>query len=143
MRITRLASILALGLLAACQSAGEEGNGAPTPAFDGIAAEETVHFTGTEPFWGGTIANGAALYTTPENNEGSSFQVERFAGLNGVSFSGKLDDTSFDLMVTPGECSDGMSDRTYPYVATLMLGDEKREGCAWTDSQPFTGDAMP
>ena len=138
-----ITNALALFLLAACQSSGDGGEGGPSPAFDGIAPEETVHFTGTEPFWGGAVANGSALYTTPENIDGTSFPVERFAGLNGVSFSGTLEGTSFDLMVTPGECSDGMSDRSYSFVATLMLGEEKREGCAWTDSQPFEGEEMP
>lgn len=143
MRNTIFNPLAALALLAACQSPGADDDDGPTPAFDGISAEETVHFTGTEPFWGGSIANGAALYSTPENADGTSFPVGRFAGLNGVSFSGTLDGSSFDLMVTPGECSDGMSDRTYPFVATLMLGNEKREGCAWTDSQPFNGDESP
>lgn len=134
-----IAILLAATILASCQSAGEEGKGGPTPAFDGISVGETVNFTGTEPFWGGSIVSGSATYSTPEIPDGKKFPVERFAGLNGVSFSGKIDATSFDLMVTPGACSDGMSDRTYPYVATLMLGSEKRDGCAWTDRQPFTG----
>ena len=45
---------LAFLLLPAC---GGADNGAPgalaTGVFDGIAEGETVHFTGTEPFWGG------------------------------------------------------------------------------------------
>lgn len=138
-----LAPLCALGLLAACQSSGEEGNSGPTPAFDAIAVDEVVHFGGTEPFWGGEIASGEARYSTPENVDGVTFPVERFAGLNGVSFSGSMGETAFDLMVTPGECSDGMSDRTYPYVATLQLGGEKLMGCAWTDSQPFEGSEAP
>ncbi|QPC99071.1 COG3650 family protein [Qipengyuania soli] len=139
MRLPNFAILLASASLASCQSAGSEGNGGPTPAFDGISVTETVKFTGTEPFWGGSIATNVANYSTPDDPGGTSFPVERFAGLNGVSFSGKLGDATFDLMVTPGKCSDGMSDLTYPFVATLMIGSEKREGCAWTDKQPFTG----
>ena len=140
---TKFLLIATLGLVAACQSPSDESGDGPTAAFDGIAAEETVSFTGTEPFWGGAISDGAATYSTPENIDGTSFPVERFAGLNGVSFSGTMDGTSFDLTITPGDCSDGMSDRTYPYVATLMVGEEKREGCAWTESQPYSGDENP
>lgn len=138
-----ISPIVAIGLLAACQSPNENGSDGPAPAFDGIAADETVTFSGTEPFWGGSISQGSATYTTPENIDGTSFPVERFAGLNGVSFSGTMKGASFDLTITPGACSDGMSDRTYPFVATLMLGEEKREGCAWTDSQPYSGDENP
>lgn len=143
MRPRYLLPLIVLAVLGACRSAEGEGTDGPTPAFDKIAADETVRFTGTEPFWGGTIAGETATYSTPENVAGSSFPVKRFAGMNGVSFSGSIDGISFDLMITPGDCSDGMSDRSYPYVATLMLGNEKREGCAWTDSQPFTGIATP
>lgn len=111
--------------------------------YDGITEGETIHFTGTEPFWGGEIANGTARYSTPENIDGTSFPVSRFAGNNGMGFSGTMDGQTFDLTVTPGDCSDGMSDRTYPFTATLTVGAERRNGCAWTDEQGFTGPRNP
>ena len=46
----------------------------------------------------------------------------RFAGRGGLSYSGTIDGRSFDMAVTPAECSDGMSDRTYPFVVTLRIG---------------------
>jgi uncharacterized membrane protein len=122
-------------MVTACQSAEPARS---NPTFDGIAAGDTVRFTGTEPFWGGEVAQGMARYTTPDVPDGTRFAVERFAGLNGVSFSGKVEGTGFDLMVTPGACSDGMSDRRYPFTATLRIGTETREGCAWTDATPHT-----
>ena len=131
-----IAPVIAILLLAACQSGdGTPGSG-PTHAFDAISPEETVYFTGTEPFWNGAVTEGIARYSTPENQQGTRFSVQRFAGNNGVSFTGMLGDQSFDLMVTPGRCSDGMSDREYPYTATLRMGNEQRNGCAWTDLQP-------
>lgn len=133
-----LVAILPALLLASCQ-AGEAGSDAPGEAFDGIAEGEVIYLTGTEPFWGGEITGGEALYTTPENQAGTQFEVARFAGNSGLGFTGTLDGATFDLTVTPGDCSDGMSDRTYPYVATLRIGDEQREGCAWTDRQAFDG----
>lgn len=112
--------------------------------FAAIAPEETVHFTGTEPFWGGEVASGTLRFSTPDDIDGRTFPVERFAGNNGLSFAGTLEGKTFDLMVTPGRCSDGMSDRDYPLVATLKIGgDGVRSGCAWTDRMPFTGEAMP
>ncbi len=136
-------AIMTIVALAACQPAGEAPASGPTEAYSGIAEGETVHFTGTEPFWGGEIAGGTATYSTPENIDGVQFPVERFAGNNGISFNGTMGDTRFDLMVTPGECSDGMSDRRYPFTASLLLGEERRNGCAWTDSQRFTGPENP
>ena len=82
-------------------------------------------------------------YTTPENQEGATFPVKRFTGQGGLGFSGTLDGAAFDMTVTPGTCSDAMSDRSYPYTVTLQIGEETRRGCAWTDAQPFEGPRMP
>lgn len=128
-------------VLASCGGGADDA--AKPEAFDGIAETETVYLTGTEPFWNAEIGWRTAVYSTPENIDGNSFAVERFAGLNGVSFSGTLNSSRFDATVTPGECSDAMSDRIYPFTATLMVGDEQRTGCAWTDAQPFAGPAAP
>lgn len=128
-------------LLAACQSGAADDRS--VAAYDGIADDETVQFVGTEPFWGGETAGGTLTYDTPENPAGSTITVERFAGNNGLAIAGELEGASFDLVVTPGQCSDGMSDRTYPFVATLQIGEETRFGCAWTERQPFTGSEAP
>lgn len=135
--------------LAACHSGGGAG-GAALPGdsadhrpFSAIAPNETIRFTGTEPFWGGEAGADSLLYSTPENPEGTRIAVKRFAGRGGVSLSGELGGQPFDLMVSPGDCSDGMSDRTYPFVATLRLGAETRSGCAWTDGKGFIGDKNP
>lgn len=151
---------LAAATLAACQPSGDSGNGdtangstANVPAsapgddstrpYDGIAPSETLHFTGTEPFWGGEVADETLTYKTPENQVGESVVVTRFAGRGGVSFSGTLASGDFAMTVTPGQCSDGMSDRTYPFTVTLKLPDDTRTGCGWTDAAPFTGSPAP
>lgn len=140
-----IASVLALGL-AACQPGGNvavPGDSSDQDPFAGIGEGETIHLTGTEPFWGGTVTGQQLVYTTPENPDGTIVPVKRFAGRGGLSLSGELDARSLDLTVTPGDCSDGMSDRSYPFVATLLLGDETRSGCAWTDAKRFTGPENP
>ena len=78
-----------------------------------------------------------------EDMDGQAIAVERFAGNNGLGFSGQLDGQPFRMAVTPGTCGDDMSDRTYPFVVTLQVRGEDRQGCAWTDAQPFEGDAAP
>src|SRR6478736_3942532 len=115
-------------LLVACQQGG---------------ADETVRFSGTEPFWGGQVSGGSLTYTTPDNPDGTKIAVERFAGRGGLSFTGSLDNAAFEMTVTPLACSDGMSDRTYPFTVTLKLGDELRNGCGWTERQPFEGPERP
>lgn len=119
------------------------GNSADTAPYAGIGPEETVHFTGTEPFWDGEAVGSTLTYSTPEDIDGTTIEVERFAGRNGVSLSGQLDGAPLDLAITPAECSDGMSDRRYPFVVTLQVRGEQRQGCAWTAARPFSGSERP
>jgi uncharacterized membrane protein len=111
--------------------------------FAAVAPDEVITLTGTEPFWGVQITGQQANYANPDHPEGYDFEVERFAGNNGLGFSGTMEGAAVTITLTPGACSDGMSDRTYPYVATIALGDETLRGCGYTDRQPFTGDAAP
>jgi uncharacterized membrane protein len=151
--MTRLSFLFAVSLtlsLAACHSGRHDGTGSHVPGdsastmpYDGIGAGESVHFTGTEPFWGGEATGTVLNYTTPEKPDGQTITVERFAGRNGISFTGKLNGDIFSLAITPGACSDGMSDRDYPFNATLRIGDGVRAGCGWTDKQPFKGEKQP
>lgn len=148
---------LAAALLAACQpDAGDSPVPEPgqvaadvaetsddTRPYDGIREDETLQFTGTEPFWGGEVTGRTLTYKTPENQAGEVAEVERFAGRGGLSFTGMLDGKDFTMTVTPLSCSDGMSDRTYPFTVTLMIGEETRSGCGWTDRHPFEGPAQP
>lgn len=145
-RIAIIAAAAALPL-AACQPGPEGPEGttrdAPGEAFTAIGADETVRFVGTEPFWGGEATGGTLVYSTVENQDGFEIAVDRFAGNNGLGYSGMLEGQRFDMAITPGECSDGMSDRTFPFTVTLKIGEEQRNGCAWTDRTPFTGPENP
>ncbi|WP_435416953.1 hypothetical protein WAB17_08620 [Parerythrobacter aurantius] len=132
-------------LVAACHNGETEGAvpGTSPQGFTAIAPDEVITVGGTEPFWGGTVDGETFLYTTPESMDGTAIAVARFTGQGGLGFSGTLGGQRLDLLITQGECSDGMSDRTYPFVATLKIGEDVRQGCAHTDRQPFSGPAMP
>jgi uncharacterized membrane protein len=134
--------------LSACQSPGSDGSlpgeRNDTRPFAQIAMDETLHFSGTEPFWGGDVTGERLTYKTPEDLEGQTVTVSRFAGRGGLSYTGTLaPDMGFTMAVTAGKCSDGMSDRLYPYVVTLQLGDMMRTGCAWSDKHPFEEQQAP
>lgn len=137
-----LSAMLPLFALAACTPA-KDGIDSKGETFTAVAPDEVVTLTGAEPFWGVQIAGGQANYANPDHPEGYDFAVERFAGNNGLAFSGTMEGQAITITLTPGQCSDGMSDRTYPYVATIALGEETLRGCGYTDRQPFTGGAAP
>lgn len=140
----RLMPLAALTLaLAACTPAKTDGIDPDGKAFDAVAADEAVTMLGTEPFWNLAVKDGKGVWTTPDNQPGTRIAVKRFAGNGGLGFSGEIDGKPFTATLTPGQCSDGMSDRSFPFVATIALGGETLEGCGYTDSQPFTGDESP
>ena len=113
------------------------------PVFDAIAPQETVTLSGTEPFWSGVIEGGVLTWTTPEDLDGTRAELSRFAGNGGIGWSGELGGERIDIAVGPGPCSDGMSDREYPFNAAVRLGDRSLTGCAYTDASPFSGPQTP
>lgn len=146
---TKIANLTALAqafLIVGCAQAPEEIS-RDTQPFAQMAEDATVSLLGTEPFWSIEIepANGGyvARYSTPENMEGDSFVVQRFAGNNGVGFNGELAGEAVQIALSPGACGDAMSDRTYPYAATLSLGSLDLRGCGYTSEEPFVGEPSP
>ena len=126
----------------ACGSSSQPAPGDIEP-YNGIGEAEMISLLGTEPFWGAKISGATMTYTTPDNIEGVEIQVARFAGNGGLGFHSQLDGQAVTVAVTPGDCTDGMSDRTYPFTATVKVGDTDLAGCGYTDNQPFTGNAAP
>ena len=102
--------------------------GLPAPA----AAPAGLHFvvTGTEPFWSAEVAAGSLRYSTPENPTGIAATVAEAKDGTGMRYSGTLRGQALDLLILPGKCSDGMSDKTYAFSATLLIGTVSLRGCA-------------
>jgi len=127
--------------VAACHGGGKDmpGDAGDHMPFHEIGVGETVHFLGTEPFWGGEVTGTQMTYSTPDSQKGEIIPVTRFAGRGGLSFTGKRGGAELTLAVAPGQCSDGMSDRAYPFTVMLRIGEETRQGCAWTDRQRPSG----
>ena len=90
-----------------------------------------------------TAMDPKGVWTTPERQPGTMFTVSRFAGNGGLGFTGTLDGKPITATLTPGQCSDGMSDSRYPFVATIAFGGETFAGCGYTTRQPFTVDTAP
>lgn len=94
---------------------------------------EGFKIVGAEPFWNVTIGKGGIVYQTPDT------QPQTFSYVDPVAAQGRSLDSmrvyrlpgqSNVLMIQKGNCSDTMSDRVYPYSATLVLNDTVKTGCA-------------
>ena len=73
----------------------------PAPVLGGVDLAQPVRALGTEPFW-------SVELTGTEMADGVELRVT--------------------LVAT--ECSDGMSDRTYPLTAMVKVGEQELAGCA-------------
>lgn len=107
---------------------------APTAATKPPAAISAIptriRALGTEPFWNARISGGMLTYATPEDQSGQRASLTRQDQANGTEFSGKLGGAPIHIAVTKQTCSDGMSDRSYPFTVVLTLGSDRRQGCA-------------
>jgi uncharacterized membrane protein len=95
-------------------------------------AVQPLRVFGTEPFWAARIVGRCVTYSHPEDQQGTRIWTRYTAGAGGGgTWSGALDGKAFELRIraAPG-CSDGMSDRRYPLAAELLVGGERRQGCA-------------
>ena len=136
-----LTTAAAAALLASCGSGGNE-TAEPTPSAavttpepDPVAMSflpAAIRAFGTEPFWSADISKDKLTYTTPENLEGGGVTspVVRADGAESVMFTATINGQVLQILVTPGSCSDGMSDNTYPWTVERTLGEDTVSGCA-------------
>jgi uncharacterized membrane protein len=86
---------------------------------------------GTEPFWGARVEGRCVTYSHPEDQKGTRVWTRYTPGPDGGIWSGSLGGRRFELRTRSASgCSDGMSDRRYPLAADLVVGGERRRGCA-------------
>ena len=144
MRFVLAAAGLAL-MVNACSEAAIEPPApaeAPAPAvLGGVDLNAPVWVVGTEPFWAVNITPDVLVYSAPEvrpvtiMNSGPVVQ-----GTTAVFSGASQDGTALAVTLIATECSDGMSDRTYPLTARVELGGETFNGCANSvaarDSEP-------
>lgn len=90
-----------------------------------------VRAVGTEPFWNAQVEGRCVVYSNPEDRKGIRVWTRFTPAPGGGVWAGSLNNSRFELRIRPGAgCSDGMSDRRYPLAAELVVGGERRQGCA-------------
>ena len=93
--------------------------------------------TGTEPLWSVEISKSEIIFTSV--NESENFSVPYAAPIlaadaNVKLYRSKSDTAEIEITVSQGNCSDGMSDKTYSYTTKVGL---KRVGV--TEYQNLSG----
>ena len=127
----RLASIfVVLSLATAGCGDGVPAGNDTVERYAGIEEDETVLFRDPEGNWRGQVQGSELQLTHGSGGQIVTGAVERFAGNNGLGYSGELDGRSFDMAVTPGRCGDTRQDRQSPFTVTIRWGKERLDGCA-------------
>ena len=85
---------------------------------------------GTEPFWGGSLTGTTVRYMVPEDQFGDLVETRAAFLPDRETYSGAYRGHPFVLTLRRTPCSDGMSDRAYPFTAELSVRGETRRGCA-------------
>ncbi len=125
---------LADAFVATCASARQQPAAAPNPCLLQHGQSLTVAPTraiGTEPFWGARIEGRCVTYSQPENPQGTRVWTRYAETADSQTWIGALNRQPFELRLRrKAACSDGMSDKTYPMSAELLVHGERRQGCA-------------
>ena len=135
MRLTQMlpaaAVVLALSACSEPTPVPEAPPPAPAAALAGVQLDQPVRVLGTEPFWGVDITPGRLSYSgvdRPEQtapNPGPTVQGTTATWSATTSAGAPL-----EILLIATECSDGMSDRTYPLTARVQIAGETLNGCA-------------
>ena len=148
MRLIALAAVSAL-VLSAC-SQGEEPAPAtpvvePAPMLAGVDLGKPVRALGTEPFWSIELTGTEVVYTTPEPPEQRAPQPKPVVqGTTATWETQTVAGTALEITLVATECSDGMSDRTYPLTAMVRIGETRLSGCAASSAAIMsTGESGP
>lgn len=88
------------------------------------------HAFGNEPFWSVQARGGTLVFATPDNQGGVTLLGRRVPSLVGTVILGSGPRGEFHFGVTPGKCSDGMSDRSHAYTSTFIYDGVTYKGCA-------------
>jgi uncharacterized membrane protein len=87
-----------------------------------------IQAAGTEPFWGLKVNGGELVFSRPGQADlRAANPGPRMEGKSAVWAAAQGD---LELTLTPGHCSDGMSDRDYAYTAVVVAGGQTLSGCA-------------
>jgi uncharacterized membrane protein len=104
---------------------------APAPVF-----QLPMRLVGTEPFWGGRIAlDGITISGADRPDMRFPYKDPTVTGAGARFRSQSAGAFPLDVTLVRETCSDGMSDKRYPFEATVVVGKETLKGCAIREAE--------
>ncbi|MDP1630648.1 MAG: hypothetical protein Q8L66_04435 [Caulobacter sp.] len=137
-----ITTAVAFLFLAACGPQAPGGGSAAPPADAppvDPAGEYRADFLliGTEPFWAVEISNGDLKLSRPDHEAVTAKAAVLVVRNSRAVWTAGTGKAGLIVALTPGACSDGMSDRIYPYTAEVKVDGKVMKGCgARRDSLP-------
>ena len=104
----------------------------PAAVLAGVDLKQPLRALGTEPFWSVELNGSEMVYTSPDTAALRAPQPAPVMQGTIAIYENQVQDQEFKVTLTATECSDGMSDRTYPLTAIVKIGDRTLTGCAAT-----------
>ena len=88
---------------------------------------------GNEPFWSIDVTPSGVILQRPDHETRTAEYQPLEKSADGVRhFAGDTPEGKLELTLTPGKCSDGMSDTVYGWTATASINGEQLKGCAYS-----------
>ena len=88
---------------------------------------------GNEPFWSVDVAPAGIVVQRPDEEPITiEYQPLEKTADGGRHFTADSTAGKFELTLTPGKCSDGMSDSVYGWNAAITIGEQAYKGCAFS-----------
>jgi uncharacterized membrane protein len=106
--------------------------GAPPPTTTPPAAvyPADLDLAGTEPFWAVKIRGASVEFSEPDAPAQAFANAAKAEAGGAATWTANNATASIVVKLTPGPCSDGMSDRVWTYKAEVTLGSRVLKGCA-------------
>ena len=86
---------------------------------------------GTEPFWNVALDGSDLRYTSADTPTPRSAAVVRHQANGVLELTGRFSGRPLRASIRRAPCSDGMSDRRYPFAMTLAIEGRVLTGCAY------------
>jgi uncharacterized membrane protein len=152
-----IVAALSLSVLVACQlgdssrltnsSGASAADSAPTSASAADTSETLAagawRAIGNEPFWALDIDGTGLRFRTPDDTTGIRWPpLTPLVRGDTLRWLGETERATVEVRIWPGRCSDGMSDRVWPYQAIVHVDGTNYRGCAESRARLQPADAL-